>query len=66
LGQAIAARPEDVEAALAAYEKAMFARSAATAVEAHRMLGLCLGPDSPASLVGFFLGAQAGAETGIS
>lgn len=66
LGQAIAAHPEDVEVALAAYEKAMFARSAATAVEAHRMLGLCLGPDSPASLVTFFLGAQAGAETGIS
>lgn len=62
LGQAIAAHPGDVEAALAAYERAMFARSATTAVEAHRMLGLCLGPDSPASLIEFFLGAQAAAE----
>ncbi|MBB4099827.1 FAD-dependent oxidoreductase [Sphingomonas kyeonggiensis] len=62
LGQAIAAHPGDVEAALAAYERVMFARSAATAVEAHRMLGLCLGPDSPASLIDFFLGAQAAAE----
>lgn len=59
LGEAIAARPDDVEAALAAYEGRMFARSARTAVEAHRMLGICLGPDSPASLIDFFNGAAA-------
>ena len=63
LGQAIAAHPGDVEAALAVYERVMFARSAATAVEAHRMLGLCLGPDSPTSLIDFFQGAQAIAGT---
>jgi 2-polyprenyl-6-methoxyphenol hydroxylase-like FAD-dependent oxidoreductase len=58
LGKAIAARPDDVEAALAAYEEAMFARSAAAAVGAHEILELCLGERAPFSLVEFFTGMR--------
>jgi 2-polyprenyl-6-methoxyphenol hydroxylase-like FAD-dependent oxidoreductase len=54
LGAAIAANPGDIEAALVAYETALFPRSAAEAVEAQRMLDICLGPDAPGSLVDFF------------
>jgi 2-polyprenyl-6-methoxyphenol hydroxylase-like FAD-dependent oxidoreductase len=54
LGQAIAAHPGDVEAALAAYENKLFPRSAAEAAEAERMLDVCLGPRAPHSLVEFF------------
>jgi 2-polyprenyl-6-methoxyphenol hydroxylase-like FAD-dependent oxidoreductase len=54
LGQAIASNPGDIEAALVAYETALFPRSAAEAVEAQRMLDICLGPDAPGSLVDFF------------
>ena len=43
LGKAIAAHPDDIEAALTAYEEAMFARSEAEAAEAHVILDLCLG-----------------------
>lgn len=59
LGEALAANPGDVEAALAAFERVMFARSAATAVEAHKGLVMCLGPGAPASLIDFFTGAAA-------
>jgi 2-polyprenyl-6-methoxyphenol hydroxylase-like FAD-dependent oxidoreductase len=58
LGKAIAARPDDIEAALAAYEDAMFARSAAAAVGAHEILELCLGERAPFSLVEFFSGLR--------
>ena len=54
LGQAIAAHPGDVEAALSAYEAAMFPRSEAAAVGAHEVLDLCLGERAPQSLVEFF------------
>jgi 2-polyprenyl-6-methoxyphenol hydroxylase-like FAD-dependent oxidoreductase len=40
LGEAIAAHPGDVEAAFAAYEKVMFARSEAEAVSAHETIDL--------------------------
>ena len=43
LGQAIAAHPGDIEAALAAYEEAMFPRSESYAADAHLILELCLG-----------------------
>jgi 2-polyprenyl-6-methoxyphenol hydroxylase-like FAD-dependent oxidoreductase len=62
LGLAIAAHPGDVEAALASFEVQMFARSASTAVQAHHMLGVCLGEGSPASLIDFFQTAQAAAD----
>lgn len=54
LGKAIAARPDDVEAALSTYEDAMFSRSASAAAGAHETLDLCLGARAPLSLVEFF------------
>ena len=57
LAAAIVAHPGDREAALAAYEAAMFPRSAAAAQEAHRMLALCLDDRAPFGLVEFFTGA---------
>lgn len=59
LGEALAARPGDLEAALATFEEAMFRRSAATAVEAHRVLDVCLGENAPYSVVEFFSAALA-------
>ncbi|MBW7968080.1 NAD(P)/FAD-dependent oxidoreductase [Bradyrhizobium sp. BR 10289] len=58
LGEAIAARPGDIENALAPYEAAMFSRSEVAAVDAHSVLDLCLGERAPSSLVDF-LGAAA-------
>ena len=54
LAKAIAANPGDVEAALLAYEKDLFPRSAAEAAEAEVILDVCLGPNSPQSLVAMF------------
>lgn len=48
-GANLAAHPDDIEAALAAFETAMFARSQAEAVDAHEIQELCLGGDSRAS-----------------
>ncbi|WP_322787721.1 FAD-dependent oxidoreductase [Hamadaea tsunoensis] len=59
LGLAIAAQPDDVEAALAAYEEKMFPRSAAEAVDAHEIVDLCLGDRAPYGLIEFFTGANA-------
>lgn len=53
LGKAIARYPDDVEAALAAYEKELFARSDAFYADAHEILDLCLGERAPQSLVDF-------------
>ncbi|MEU9400471.1 NAD(P)/FAD-dependent oxidoreductase [Streptomyces sp. NPDC048242] len=53
LGKAVAAHPGDVEAALTAYERAMFPRSATAALEGadlHEMLG----EDAPYNLIGMF------------
>jgi 2-polyprenyl-6-methoxyphenol hydroxylase-like FAD-dependent oxidoreductase len=58
LGKAIAANPDDIEAALTAYEKDLFPRSASEAVEAQGVLELCLGPNAPQSLVDFFTNNQ--------
>lgn len=59
LGAAIAACPEDIETALAAYEEAMFARSHLAAAEAHQTLALCLDERAPFGLVDFFSGVEA-------
>jgi len=59
LGQAIAAHPGDIEAALAAFEPAMFARSAAEATDAHEILDLCLGERAPFGLLEFLTGTTA-------
>ncbi|WP_299724184.1 NAD(P)/FAD-dependent oxidoreductase [Devosia sp.] len=61
LGQAIAANPDDTEAALALYEATMFVRSAAEAVDAHMIVDLCLGERAPFGLIEFFTGAGGGA-----
>ncbi|WP_434211837.1 FAD-dependent oxidoreductase [[Pseudomonas] boreopolis] len=53
LGEAIAARPGDIEDALATYEAAMFSRSEAAAADAHRILDLCLGERAPFGLIDF-------------
>jgi 2-polyprenyl-6-methoxyphenol hydroxylase-like FAD-dependent oxidoreductase len=60
LGQAIAAYPGDIEAALAAYEAAMFPRSESFAADAHEILDLCLGDRAPYSLIDFLTGTPAG------
>jgi 2-polyprenyl-6-methoxyphenol hydroxylase-like FAD-dependent oxidoreductase len=57
LAQAIVAHPGDVEAALAAYEAAMFPRSRKAAEDSHETLALCLDERAPLSLVEFFQGA---------
>jgi 2-polyprenyl-6-methoxyphenol hydroxylase-like FAD-dependent oxidoreductase len=58
LGQAIAANPGDVEAALMAYEKDLFPRSTSAAAEADRNLGLCFGDNAPQSLLDLFINNQ--------
>ncbi len=57
LALAIAAAPDDIEAALLAYEQEMFARSAAAAGEAVAVFDTCFGPGAPQSLVDMFAGA---------
>jgi 2-polyprenyl-6-methoxyphenol hydroxylase-like FAD-dependent oxidoreductase len=57
LGQAIAAHPGDVEAALTEYEQALFPRSAEAATEAARDFELCFGDETPHSLVRLLTGA---------
>ena len=54
LGNAIAHSAGDIEAALIAYEKSMFPRSAAEAAEAIRLLDICLGNNAPDSLLDMF------------
>ena len=56
LGRAIATHPGNVEAALRAYEKDLFPRSASEAAEASRMLEVCFGHNAPWSLLDFFAG----------
>ncbi|KOU13743.1 FAD-dependent oxidoreductase [Streptomyces sp. WM6372] len=56
LGSAIAAHPDDIEAALTAYEEALFPRSAAAAAEAARNHELCFDDDAPHSLIAVFAG----------
>ncbi|HXJ23063.1 MAG TPA: NAD(P)/FAD-dependent oxidoreductase [Polyangia bacterium] len=56
LGQAIAAHPGDLEAALARYEEAMFARSANEAADARLIMDLCLGDRAPYGLIDFLTG----------
>ena len=58
LGNAIASNPGDVEAALLAYEKDLFPRSASEAAEANRILEMCFGDNAPQSLLDFFTSNQ--------
>jgi 2-polyprenyl-6-methoxyphenol hydroxylase-like FAD-dependent oxidoreductase len=56
LGQAIARRPGDTEAALAAYEEKLFPRSASEAADTHVILDLCLGDRAPFGFIDFLRG----------
>lgn len=56
LGQALAAHPNDVEAALASYEQAMFRRSAQAAMEGDKMHRLLTGEHAAARLIALFKG----------
>ncbi len=58
LAKAIVAHPGHLEAALAAYELALFPRSAAEAADAEEIQRVCLGADAPQSLVDFFTRMQ--------
>ncbi|MDH7798333.1 MULTISPECIES: NAD(P)/FAD-dependent oxidoreductase [unclassified Beijerinckia] len=66
LAAAIAAHPDNVEAALAAYEAAMFPRSQTAAAEAHQTLALCLDDRAPFSLIDFFKSAFERHDEGAS
>ena len=57
LARAIAEHPGDVEAALTAYEEALFPRSAAEAEEAARDFEICFGAGTPQTLIALFTGA---------
>lgn len=54
LGKALAARPDDVEGALLAYETAMFPRSTVAATEANALSELMFGGGAPGSLADMF------------
>jgi 2-polyprenyl-6-methoxyphenol hydroxylase-like FAD-dependent oxidoreductase len=58
LGKAIAAHRDDIEAALTAYEEAMFPCSESEAADAYVILELCLGDHAPFGLIDFFTGAS--------
>ncbi len=58
LGQAIIAHPDDIEAALASYERALFPRSAAVASDTHKLFDLMLGEQAPSGFVAFFDGGD--------
>jgi 2-polyprenyl-6-methoxyphenol hydroxylase-like FAD-dependent oxidoreductase len=56
LGEALAAHPGDAEAALAGYERALFARSGKAAVDAVHIHDLVFGDDTPHGLIAMFTG----------
>ena len=58
LGQAIAANPNDLEAAFSAYEEVMFQRSEAEAIAAHETVELIFGAGAPHGLVNLFNGTD--------
>ncbi|WP_176057178.1 NAD(P)/FAD-dependent oxidoreductase [Paraburkholderia sp. BCC1876] len=59
LAKVLVANPGNVEAALVAYEKELFPRSALEAREAEGILDICLGPNAPRSLVDLLTNHQA-------
>ncbi|MFF3335268.1 FAD-dependent oxidoreductase [Streptomyces sp. NPDC002888] len=60
LGKAIAAHPDDVEAALAEYEQAMFPRGTEAVAEGTRIYELLFGDDAPHGLITAFTGSAEG------
>ena len=63
LGAAIAALPDDIEAALAAYEAKMFARSATASADAHQTMAMLLDERAPTSVAEFFASALGGEQS---
>jgi 2-polyprenyl-6-methoxyphenol hydroxylase-like FAD-dependent oxidoreductase len=59
LGEAIAARLDDTEAALSSYEEAMFPRSEAAAVAAHQTIDTIFGAGAPDGVINLFNGILA-------
>ncbi|WP_406010330.1 FAD-dependent monooxygenase [Streptomyces sp. NBC_00637] len=55
LAKALAAHPDDVEAALTEYERAMFPRSAAAATDGTKLHELMFGDDAPHGLITAFV-----------
>jgi 2-polyprenyl-6-methoxyphenol hydroxylase-like FAD-dependent oxidoreductase len=66
LGKAIAAHPGDLEAALTAYEEALFPRSDSEYADAQEILELCLGDRAPFGLIDFLTGARQGEQEGAA
>ena len=66
LGLAIAAHPGDTEAALTAYEAALFPRNESFAADAREILELCLGDRAPFGLLEFLTGAPEGQRAGAA
>jgi 2-polyprenyl-6-methoxyphenol hydroxylase-like FAD-dependent oxidoreductase len=64
LAQAIAAHPGDFESALAAYEQAMFPRSADAAAEAGSVFERMFGASAPDSMLRFFTDREPSAPAG--
>jgi 2-polyprenyl-6-methoxyphenol hydroxylase-like FAD-dependent oxidoreductase len=58
LGKAIAAHPDDIEAALTAYERALFPRSAAAAADGAHLHELLFGDNAPQGLISLFTGHE--------
>lgn len=58
LAELIAEHPNDIDKAIALYEEKMFPRSEEEAKESHELLDICLGANSPQSLVDLFNSAQ--------
>jgi 2-polyprenyl-6-methoxyphenol hydroxylase-like FAD-dependent oxidoreductase len=56
LALALLEHPDDVETALALYEKAMFPRAEAAATGSAAGLDMIFSPDAPREVVGFFSG----------
>ena len=56
LAKAIATHPGDIEAALTAYEEALFPRSEAFYADAHEIMDLVLGDRTPFGFIDFFNG----------
>ncbi|WP_326841274.1 FAD-dependent monooxygenase [Streptomyces sp. NBC_01558] len=62
LAKAIAAHGDDLEAALATYETALFARTEPFYTDAHEILDLCLGDRAPFGLIDLFNGVPQGGD----
>jgi 2-polyprenyl-6-methoxyphenol hydroxylase-like FAD-dependent oxidoreductase len=63
LGRSIAEHPGDIEAAFAAYERELFPRSHAEAVDAFAMKDMMLGADAPQGLLDLFRSAADGTDS---